>query len=223
MQDETIEATLHRACARRVESLMKKLAAVDPLVKFFMTWTLNLDETFYILRKICGGFFAFARFTECLWIVGAAESGKDLVLGIIQSLAGEEKDGLTAVLPFTYVTDSKSQGRDAHSAFLQECAGARFIIVSEVPNRPLTLQVLKPLCEQRGARMASRGLYGDGGGFRPTALPILTSNFTPTLIYNEQHDSGATTRVRLYIPPFKCAACCFNTNCIETNYNTNPC
>lgn len=183
---------------------MEKLAFHDDLVKFFLTWTFNLDEAIYFLRNLCRGLFAYARFTEALWVVGAAESGKDLMLAIIQAMAGEEKDGYIAILPFSYVTDSRSQGRDAHTAFLQECAGARFILVSEVPNRPLTMQLLKPLCEQRGARMASRGLYGDGGGFRPTALPILTSNFTPSLIADEKQDSGATSRVRIMINQWKC-------------------
>ena len=38
------------------------------------------------------------------------------------------------------------------AAFLSATDGARFIFVSEVPNRRISMALLKPLCEQRGRR-----------------------------------------------------------------------
>ena len=65
--------------------------------------------------------------------------------------------------------------------------------VSEVPNKPISMSLLKPLCEQRGARIAAKTLYEGNHGFRPMAFPLLTSNFTPKLNDDEAEDSGAQT------------------------------
>ena len=84
------------------------------------------------------------------------------------------------------------------SPFLSATEGARFVFVSEVPNRRISMALLKPLCEQRGAEIASRGLYRGGNeSFTPTALVVLTSNFQPRLSHDERQDTGSSTRVNV--------------------------
>ena len=95
----------------------------------------------------------------------------------------------------------KTFQQESCAPFLRSCAAARFIIISEVPNIPISMALLKPLCEQRGALVAARGLYEGSHGFRPMALPLITSNFTPKLCVNEASDRGAKTRIRVFSTP----------------------
>ena len=60
------------------------------------------------------------------------------------------------------------------------------------------MTLLKPLCEQRGAKIAARTLYEGAAEFTPTGLPILTSNFAPKLCIDEKSDTGAESRIRVW-------------------------
>ena len=71
---------------------------------------------------------------------------------------------------------------------------------AQVPDRPVSVELLKPLCEQRGAQIASRALFTDPHAFKPSALPIITSNFLPKLL--DPSESGAKTRFNVYLARF---------------------
>jgi hypothetical protein len=109
--------------------------------------------------------------------------------------------GLLANLPYGYLTNVAGSRKEGPSAFLSGCEAAGFIVVSEVPNEIITLATLKPLCEQRGAKIAVRDGYQFGlsksgsGGFRPMGLTIITSNFPPQVQEKEAADGGGQVRV----------------------------
>ena len=195
------DAGLRLQRASRIRYLLEQASNHDALFKFLQTWTMDLDEMIMIARFLSRGFSAHPRFTEALWIVGAAEGGKDLFLSILQACMGEGVGGTTQILPYGYLTSQGTGRTEGCSPFLRACSGARFVIVSEVPAMPITLATLKPLCEQRGAQVASRDLYETSNGFRPMCLPIITSNFAPELQHREQSDTGGSSRVRVFVTP----------------------
>ena len=193
-----------RPIAMKIVEIFERLAKVDKLVKFFTSWTVDIDEVVLWLKWLARGGSSHPRFTEATWLVGAAEGGKDMLIAILQAMFGTNSDGLVATLTYQYVTGSSSSSwcnKESCAPFLRSCAAARFIIISEIPNLAISMALLKPLCEQRGALVAARGLYEGSHGFRPMALPLLTSNFTPKLCVNESQDRGAKTRIRVYSTP----------------------
>jgi hypothetical protein len=194
----TIVEAFSKADAARIISDFEKLAKEDPFVGFLTEWTMDIDEALVWLKWLTRGASSHPRFTEATWLVGAAQGGKDVMVAIIQAFGGSGNDGIVADLKWKYVTHKDGGGTESCAPFLRACSGARFIIVSEVPNKPISMSLLKPLCEQRGARIAARTLYEGNHGFRPMALPLLTSNFTPRLNDDEAEDSGAQTRIRVY-------------------------
>lgn len=188
--------------ARRIIELLDEAAKYDECIKFLLSWTWDYDETVYWILQLTRGMSSHPRFTEAAWIHGAANGGKDRFLGLVHSLAGTDDDGLLAVLSYTYVTTGSGwTGKEGCAPFLRACEAARFIEVSEVPALPVTMTTLKGLCEQRGALVAARGLYETGHGFRPMALPIITSNFQPKLCVTEASDTGAVSRLRVFSTP----------------------
>ena len=140
----------------------------------------NVDEAIYFGEQSSRGLSAHPEYTECFALCGAAQSGKDVWISMLQKLCG---------------TGPRHEGC---SPFLRAAAGCRFLIFSEIPNKPLSMTLLKPVCEQRGAAIAARTLYEGAGSFTPTGLPILTSNFAPKLCADEKSDTGAESRVRVW-------------------------
>jgi len=195
---ETVLEAFCKADASRAIDLFHELAKHDEFTKFLLEWTLDVDEALLWLKWLTRGASSHPRFTEAIWLVGAAQGGKDVVVALIQAFGGTGSDGIVAELKWKYVTSKECGGTESCAPFLRACAAARYIIVSEVPNKPISMSLLKPLCEQRGARIAARTLYEGNHGFRPMALPLLTSNFTPKLNEDEADDSGAKTRIRVY-------------------------
>ena len=198
MQGSTLPEAFDRAEANKVTETLARLAEHDEFVRFLLDWTVDVDEALLWLKWLARGASSHPRFTEAVWLVGAAQGGKDIAVALIQAFGGVESSGIVAELKWKYVTNREGGGTETCAPFLRACTAARFIIVSEVPNKHISIALLKPLCEQRGARIAARTLYEGSHGFRPMALPILTSNFTPKLNDDEADDSGAQTRVRVY-------------------------
>ena len=194
----TVVEAFSRTAAQRVIDCFKELAEHDEFTKFLTEWTLDVDEALLWLKWLARGTSSHPRFTEATWLVGAAQGGKDVIVAIIQVFGGCGNDGVVTELKWKYVTSKDGGGTESCAPFLRACTAARFIIVSEVPNKPISMSLLKPLCEQRGARIAARTLYEGNHGFRPMALALLTSNFTPKLNDDEADDSGAQTRIRVY-------------------------
>ncbi len=194
----TVMEAFSKMKALRVVALFKELAEHDDFLQFLTEWALDVDEALLWLKWLARGASSHPRFTEATWLVGAAQGGKDVIVAVIQAFGGCGNDGVVAELKWKYVTNKDGGGTESCAPFLRACAAARFIIVSEVPNKPISMSLLKPLCEQRGARIAARTLYEGNRGFRPMALPVLTSNFTPKLNDDEADDTGAQTRIRVY-------------------------
>ena len=189
--------------ASQILVMLNRLVGVDRFIKFLATWTVDWDEVIIWLKWLARGASSHPRFTEATWVVGAAEGGKDMLVALLQSLFGTGDEGLVATLTYQYITESAGgwSNKESCAPFLRSCAAARFVLISEVPNESISMTTLKPLCEQRGALVASRGLYEGAGGFRPMALPLITSNFTPRLCANESTDAGAKSRIRVFSTP----------------------
>jgi len=194
---ENVEDALRGQQAQRVQGIMQKLAAADAFVKFLLDWTMDIDEALLWLKWLTRGASSHARFCEAIWLVGAAQGGKDIIVALVMAFGGSASDGIVASLKWRYVT-SRHGGTESCAPFLRSCSSARFILVSEVPNERVSMTLLKPLCEQRGAPIQARTLYEGSYSFRPMALPLITSNFTPKLHQDEADDSGAQSRIRVY-------------------------
>jgi hypothetical protein len=194
----TIVTGIDTDAARSICRETRELATRDPFLKFMLSWCVDVDEVFLWIKWLTRGGSSHPRFTEATWLVGAAQGGKDVMIGLVQAFGGTSSDGVVANLKWNYITSRRGGGVESCAPFLRSCAAARFIIVSEVPNEPISMVLLKPLCEQRGAMIAARNLYEGSHGFRPMALPLITSNFTPKLCDDEASDSGAKSRIRVY-------------------------
>ena len=190
---------MRRKDARRVIQLFEKLSAYDPFLKWLLASNEDVDEAVYVGKNLARALAGHPAFCELMWNCGPAQSGKDLGVSILQALAGTgSAGGYCATLKWGYCMKGANTSMEGCSPFLSATDGARFVFVSEVPNRRISMALLKPLCEQRGAEIASRGLYRGGNeSFTPTALVVLTSNFQPRLAHDERQDTGSSTRVNV--------------------------
>ena len=190
---------MRRRDARRVMQLFEKLCAYDPFLKWLSASNEDIDEAIYVGKNFARALAGHPAFCELIWNCGPAQSGKDLSVAILQALAGTgSTGGYCATLKWGYCMKGANTSMEGCSPFLSATDGARFVFVSEVPNRRISMALLKPLCKQRGAEIASRGLYRGGNeSFTPTALVVLTSNFQPRLAHDERQDTGSSTRVNV--------------------------
>ena len=201
------DAGVHMQLAARIEGFFDTLRSKDRMLGALCNWTDDLDEVIYHGMNFARGAARDERPTECIWLAGAAETGKDFYLNLISGFA-DGPQGMLANLPYGYLTNISGSRKEGASAFLSACEAAGFIVVSEVPNEPITLATLKPLCEQRGAKIAVRDGYqfglsqGGSAGFRPMGLTVITSNFGPNVLVKEQADSGGQTRVNMVTSKF---------------------
>ena len=186
--------------ALKIQEFFDVICRKDRMMQALRDWSEDLDETVYHGENFARGAARDERATECTWLSGAAETGKDFFLNLVSGFA-DGPSGLLANLPYGYLTNVAGSRKEGPSAFLSGCEAAGFIVVSEVPNDVITLSTLKPLCEQRGAKVAVRDGYqfglskGGSGGFRPMGLAIITSNFPPQVQEKEAADGGGQTRV----------------------------
>ena len=198
------DAALQHFCgaapwARRLKLLLEKVRGQDPFLDWLLDFACdNVDEALYFGKQNSRGVSAHPDYTECFALCGAARSGKDVWLNMVQKLCGTGPCHLVATMKWGQLMPKAGGSAEGCSPFLRAAAAARFLIFSEVPNRPLSMTLLKPLCEQRGAKIAARTLYEGAAEFTPTGLPILTSNFAPKLCIDEKSDTGAESRIRVW-------------------------
>ena len=198
------DAALQHFCgaapwARRLKLLLEKVRGQDPFLDWLLDFACdNVDEALYFGKQNSRAVSAHPVYTECFALCGAARSGKDVWLSMVQKLCGTGPCHLVATMKWGQLMPKAGGSAEGCSPFLRAAAAARFLIFSEVPNRPLSMTLLKPLCEQRGAKIAARTLYEGAAEFTPTGLPILTSNFAPKLCIDEKSDTGAESRIRAW-------------------------
>lgn len=84
-------------------------------------------------------------------------------------------------------------GKGAHQDDLVYLVGARMVSISETaPGAPLDESLVKAFTS--GDEMTARGMYKSSFSFRPTALPILDSNYKPKIVGD---DGGIWRRLLL--------------------------
>ena len=71
------------ADARRIRDLFGKARAIK-FVDWLVSWTEDLDETIWWGEQFARAASSHPRFTELAWLAGFAESGKDLLVSILQ-------------------------------------------------------------------------------------------------------------------------------------------
>ena len=142
---------LLRCLQIRIYALMDTIAEEDEFFAFLLKWTKSKDEFIVWMKWMARGMSAHPRFCEAVWLVGAAQGGKDIIIALIQTWGGLDT-GYCAPLSYGYVT-KKNTRTEGCAPFLRACAGARFVFVSEIPNERISMSLLKPLCEQRGATL----------------------------------------------------------------------
>ena len=69
--------------ARRIRDLFVKARAIK-FVDWLVSWTEDLDETIWWGEQFARAASSHPRFTELAWLAGFAESGKDLLVSILQ-------------------------------------------------------------------------------------------------------------------------------------------
>ena len=152
----------------------------------------------YLLEHLCRTCAAVPHLCEFMWLHGASNSGKDVVMCLITAFLGlVPKGGFTASLPPDYF--QKLDGRadpNAHTAFLSQAMRARAVLVPEVPQRALVkMDLLKSLCEQQGVPVANRDCGGRADCAKPQFETWFTSNRNIDL--PADLDSGTARRVNV--------------------------
>ena len=116
--------------ARRLLNLMEKLRAVDPFLDWLLDFAPDFDSGLYLLLFLARGLSAHPEYTECLFLVGAAQSGKDVLIKMLQKLAGTGPNHLLAAMRWGYLTEKSRGSSEGCSPFLRAAAAARFLIFS---------------------------------------------------------------------------------------------
>jgi hypothetical protein len=164
------------------EELASALRAI-PGVGFFLN-CFDIDCAIYYLKWWARILSAHPRFTECLFVHGPPRSGKDALAGMFEQYLGGE-DGYVSGLPQRFImqeesrTRSFAQAKEACQPFLAGLQGSRVAIIPELPDGIIDFNMLKPLTEQEGAKITTRGCSTGSKRFSPTWAFVAFSNYSP--------------------------------------------
>ena len=199
LRPEAVEGKLvfgNPPLAKRVADLCARCDFLMCLQDIFKD---NIDELLYFLQHLCRMMSAYPRLCELLYIHGPPKSGKDVLAAFLQTFFGDVDDnGFCSALPGDYFDARASRGsrgaEDSHP-LLHSIRNARCVIVPEVPEGETSMKLLKPLCEQSGAKVASRTHNQDPTRSHPRYELIFFSNHN--LDIGENPDGGACRRVNI--------------------------
>ena len=131
-------------------------------------------------------------FTETIWKICPAQSGKDILLAFLQSLAGVGEEHFVSYLHSGIFVQ---EVRHLHRRVQPFPSASRRHEISHNlrgTKRGLVYDCSSPLTEQREAQLPARGQNEAGSSFAPSVLPLITSNFAPNLTVDERADSAGS-------------------------------
>jgi hypothetical protein len=161
----------------------------------------NVDEMLYLLQHFCRMMSAFPRLCELLYIHGPKKAGKDVLCSMLQTFFGDVGDnGFGASLPNDYFAVKPGGGRNKRGSeeshpMLHSIKNARVVIIPEAPEGKTDMTTLKPLCEQLGAKIATRTHNKDPERSHPSYEFVFFSNHNMDI--GDSPDSGEARRVNV--------------------------
>ena len=160
-------------------------------------YDMNVDEALWKTLHLSANAFAWARRCELVYEYGPGSSGKDTVHTISNNFFGSRaQEGFAGVVPATWFTSKHVPNPDAPSATLDSFRNMRYLANNEVPAHTwFNFDAAKPICEQEGAWILSRGLYKDPEPWRSMGGLALTSNHPMVLDDTQREDTGVRRRL----------------------------
>ena len=128
-------------------------------------------------------------FTMFTYFWGLGGSGKDVVVGLFTVLFGTRFRNYARTLKKTYFM--KESSPESPSPFLAGLAAARWVVVTEVPEKAIVADNLKDITDPRGAELTARDLYASPISFHPFFRLVIMSNHEFKL---DKEDTGINRR-----------------------------
>ena len=122
------------------------------IARVLYNFTKDVEETIYLCRTIVRWLCGHDSFVDFFYIWGEGGSGKDFLWRVLCSLFNDEEDGYAVGESGDMITDIKSGFKESASPTLMSWMGKRLITFTEVADKPLDIDAIKPLTEQRGSR-----------------------------------------------------------------------
>ena len=172
----------------------KRFVDAEPVLKIiYDTCKQNINDTLYLMLHFARQLSSYQRICEFLFFYGPSNAGKDVLAGILEKFYGDFAGGV----PNGYfnVSGAKARGGEEHTAFLHGLTDKKICIVPDVPKGILNMKVLKPLCEQGGAKTTNRGCNGNPVRSNPFFQVIFFSNHCLQI---EKEDDGEQRRVNAF-------------------------
>ena len=182
---ELTEATTMTICTT-LQHLRKSSPTLQLLFDVYKDWGVVI----WVVRLFASAISADASKTMFTYLFGPGGSGKDTVVMLMTALLGTGKNNLTRFLKKTFFI--KEQDPESASPFLVSLVAARWVVVTEVPAKPILGDNLKDVTEPQGAELIARPLYGPPVSFHPFFRLVIMSNHEFKV--EEEDDSGVWRR-----------------------------
>ena len=162
-------------------------------------YNMNVDESLWKTLHRSADCCAWAKRCEFIYEFGKGNTGKDTNHTISQAFFGEKAKGcFGATIPPSWFTSKHEPNPEAPSAILESFRSARYLANNEIPlHKWFNADAAKPMCEQEGTRMISRGLYKDPETWRAMGGVYLTSNYPIVLSEDQCEDTGTRRRLNV--------------------------
>ena len=167
------------------------------IARVLYNFTKDVEETIYLCRTIVRWLCGHDSFVDFFYIWGEGGSGKDFLWRVLCSLFNDEEDGYAVGESGDMITDMKSGFKESASPTLMSWMGKRLITFTEVADKPLDIDAIKPLTEQRGVKKKGRKLYQGPEAFHPTFGMLATSQWPAKIVRPD--DSGAARRLKMWM------------------------
>ena len=182
-----------------IERQIRDFVVRDPCALFlFDVCKQDCNDFVYLLLHICRMTCSCQRFCEFLFFHGSAKTGKDALASLLEKYFGNSTDehGFCAGTPAGFfLVNNTSRNSEECSPFEAGLRDAKCIVVPEVGTGKLNMNVLKPLCEQSGAKTTTRGRNKDPERSNPTYEICMFSNNAPS---PDSGDSGSRRRTNVF-------------------------
>jgi len=157
----------------------------------------DLDETLWKILHLSASACAWPKRCEFIYEHGQGGSGKDTWQTLCLSFFGNRaQGGYGTVIPATWFTTKHTPQPDAPSTTLNQMRGMRYLCNNEIPLHTFfNMDAMKPLCEQEGAFILSRGLYQEPEPWRCMGGVGCTGNPEMVLTETQCEDTGTERRI----------------------------
>lgn len=157
----------------------------------------DLNDFVYIMQHFCRVMCSYERLCECLYLYGPSKTGKDVICQLIENFFGDDFTGGVPSSFFLKSPGAKRRASEGCSPYEASLAGKKAIIVPDMKKGDLDMDVIKPMCEQAGAKTTSRGCGQNPVRTNPSYEIFFFSNFAPNIPVANQ-ESGGLRRLNVY-------------------------